>query len=96
MSSNLYLTWHHRYLMPMVCKMMRAEEHTDTRWRKLLQNEAQVIQEVAHPNIVRLFELNMDTPLPYILLDYLPGQTVRRVLRRTGRFNLQDALRLIM
>ena len=96
MSSNIYLTWHHRYLAPMVCKMLRAEEYSDARWRQLLQNEAQVIQKVTHPNIVRLFEMNMDAPLPYILLDYLPGQTVRRFLRQTGRFNLQDALRLII
>jgi serine/threonine-protein kinase len=96
MSANLYLVWHHRYWSVMVCKMLRAEEREDNRWRELLQVEGEVLKRLEHPIIVRLFELNMDAPLPYLLLEYLPGETVRQFLRRKGRFNLQDALRLTM
>ncbi len=96
MSSNLYMVWHHTYWSAMVCKMMRAEEHNDRRWRELLRREGEVLELVRHPAIVRVFELNMKVPLPYLLLDYLPGATVKQVLRHKGCFNIQDALRLTM
>lgn len=96
MSSNLYLVWHHRYWSAMICKMMRAEERDDVRWRKLLRSEGEILEKLAHPNVVKPFEVNMHAPLPYVLLEYLPGATVRQVLRHKGRFPLQDALALTM
>ncbi len=96
MSSNLYLIWHHRYWSAMVCKMMRADEHDDERWRHLLVAEGEILKKMTHPSIVRPFELNREAPLPYLLLEYLPGATVRQVLRHKGRFAIQDALRLTM
>jgi len=96
MSSNLYMTWHHGYMVAMVCKMMRAAERDNLRWRELLRSEGEILRAVAHPNIVRVFELNMDAPLAYLLLDYLPGQTIKQILRQSGPFELQDALRLSM
>lgn len=96
MSSNLYLTWHHRYWSPMVCKIIRASERHDELWQQVLFTEGEVLQKVAHPNIVQLFELNKKAPQPYLLLDYLPGATVRQVLKHKGPFSIQDALRLTM
>src|SRR5690349_4302515 len=73
MSANLYLVWQHRYRAAMVCKVLRAEEREDKRWRDLLFLEGKVLQKVAHPAIVRVFELNMEAEQPYLLLEYLPG-----------------------
>ena len=96
MSSNLYLAWHHRYWSVIICKMMRAAERDDKRWRELLLNEGRILEELNHPGIVRPYEVNSEAPLPYILLEYLPGATVRQVLRDKGRFAVQDAIRLTM
>ncbi|HEX2916754.1 MAG TPA: serine/threonine-protein kinase [Chloroflexia bacterium] len=96
MASDIWLVWHHRYWAPMICKIMRAEESDDDYWLELMERESKVLQTVEHPNIPRFYELNLDTLLPYLLMEYLPGETVRRVLRRKGHFSLQDALRLTM
>lgn len=96
MSSNLHLIWHHRYWSPMVIKMMRASDRDDQRWREMLKREADILQAVTHPNIVRVFDVKMDAALPYMLLGYLPGRTIKQVLRQDGAFNLEDAVRLTM
>ena len=96
MSADLWLVWHHRYLAALVCKIMRAGEVDDLKWRGLLEGEARALEEIAHPHIPRLVELRMDAAQPYLLMEYLPGQTVRQVLRRRGRFSVEAAVRLTM
>ncbi len=96
MSSNLYLVWHHRYWSAMICKSMRADERDDERWRELLLSEGRILKQLDHPAIVKPYELNSKADLPYLLLEYLPGSTVRQVLRHKGRFSLQEAVILTM
>ncbi len=96
MSANLWLVWQHHYMAAMVCKLMRAEEVSDVKWRGLLEGEGQALATIGHPYIPKLYELRMDVAQPYLLMEYLPGQTVRQVLRRQDRFTVQDAVRLTM
>lgn len=96
MSANLYMVWHHQYWSALVCKMLRAEERHDFKWRQLLRQEGEILLQLNHPGCVRALELNMDAPMPYLLLEYLPGSTVRRILREQGRFSLEDGVRLTM
>ncbi len=40
-------------------------------------NEAQTVARLRHPHIVRVFEGNVEDGVPYLVMDYFPGGTLR-------------------
>jgi serine/threonine protein kinase len=54
-----------------------------------LQREARVIERMNHPGIVAVLDLgvddlNPDSPLPYLVMELVPGETLAQRLERTG------------
>ncbi len=44
--------------------------------RKQFEDEARRLAKISHPNIVRYREFFIERELPYIVMDYIPGQTL--------------------
>lgn len=65
-------------------KVMRADETTDlaavTRWLK----EARSVSRLTHPNIVPVFEADVHEHQPYLVFEYVPGETMAEQLSRQG------------
>ncbi|HLI09640.1 MAG TPA: serine/threonine-protein kinase [Ktedonobacteraceae bacterium] len=45
-------------------------------------NEARTIASLMHPNIVRVFDFGIEKDLPYLVMDYAPHGTLRRLFPR--------------
>ncbi len=65
-------------------KVMRADETTDlaavTRWLK----EARSVSRLTHPSIVPVFEADVHEHQPYLVFEYVPGETLAEQLSREG------------
>ena len=48
--------------------------------RKELLNEAQRLIKCYHPNIVRFYEFFIEAEIPYIVMDYIPGETLDKIV----------------
>ena len=48
--------------------------------RKKFSNEAQRLIECYHPNIVRFYEFFSENGLPYIVIEYIPGKTLDKIV----------------
>ena len=48
--------------------------------RKKFLNEAQRLIKCYHPNIVRFYEFFSEGGVPYIVIDYIPGKTLDRIV----------------
>lgn len=62
--------------------------------------EARLAIKLTHPNIVRVFQLGQaiqenGDPLYYIVMEYLPGETLEEIIARRGRLPVAEAVRLI-
>ncbi|MEI6044314.1 MAG: serine/threonine-protein kinase, partial [Chloroflexota bacterium] len=57
--------------------------------------EARIMEELQHPNIVRLYDYNTENELPFLIMDYIEGETLDDRLRRQGRFSFQEALAIL-
>src|SRR5690242_13242235 len=40
--------------------------------------EASIVARITHPNIVRSFEFDVDESIPYLVMEYAPGGTLRQ------------------
>ena len=58
------------------------------------QREATALRDVAHPNLVRVLDLELAPPQPYVAFELVPGETLRARVERDGPLPLDEALRI--
>ncbi len=57
-------------------------------------HEVQAIAQLKHPNIVGMYDYGIKDGMPYIVLEYIDGQTLSAILNQQGRLSLTEALPL--
>ena len=59
-----------------------------------LRREAQIAASVYSPRVVRVIDLDTHEGAPYLVMEYVPGETLAEMQRQQGRFSLLDTLNL--
>ncbi len=59
---------------------------------RLFHREAQAAAPLRHPNIVRVYSAGVEAETPYIAMEYVPGESLARFMRRKGAQKWQTAL----
>jgi serine/threonine protein kinase len=77
---------------PCAVKLIRPDFDDRTTAVKLLQREARVGLTVRHPHLVRLMDAHVLHEPHFLVMELLPGETLRRRLRRDYRLELPHAL----
>jgi serine/threonine protein kinase len=77
---------------PCAVKVLRPEWEGDATATKLLQREARVGLVVRHPHLVRVVHAHVLTPPYFLVMDLLPGESLRRRLRRDYRLDVADTV----
>ncbi len=90
------LVWDERLFAIMVAKVLRPDQAADEHALGELRREAEALERLAHPVIVRGFDAVLDGPHPHLLIEHLEGPTLRRVIKKGGPLPLQQALPLAL
>jgi serine/threonine protein kinase len=90
------LVWDDRLFSIMVAKVLRPDQAEDRHALKELRREAEALERLAHPVIVRGFDAVLDGPHPHLLIEHLEGPTLRRVIKKGGPLPLQQGLPLAL
>ncbi len=76
-------------------KVLHAELARSDDGRRLFLNEMQILAHLEHPNIVRsLASIEVGGEL-VMVLEYLPGRTLRAELHEKGRVSWPEAIRIV-
>jgi eukaryotic-like serine/threonine-protein kinase len=59
-----------------------------------LSREAQIAASLYSPRIVRVIDLDSHEGLPYLVMEYVPGETLADLARQRQRFSLAETLAL--
>jgi predicted Ser/Thr protein kinase len=59
-----------------------------------LRREAQIAASVYSPRVVRVVDFYEHEGVPYLVMEYVPGETLAEVARQQGRFALAETLAL--
>jgi len=74
----------HRYLdQPVVIKTLNEllrQAPQFAKFQRQFQDEARRLAACVHPNIVRVSDFFVEDGLPYMVMDYIPGQTLAKVV----------------
>ena len=79
-------------------KVLRSDLARDPSFQVRFRREAQAAASLNHPAIVAVYDTGEDRTAtgatPYIVMEYVEGETLRDVLRREGRLSPERAMSL--
>jgi serine/threonine protein kinase len=81
---EVYLVWDDHMHATCVAKLVRPDRASDRRALRELDREAELLETLAHPAIVRGFDAVLDCERPHLMAEHLEGPSLRRLLRLDG------------
>jgi hypothetical protein len=85
--------WDHELRRPVALKLRRADR-TDTISERRFRAEAALARDVAHPNLVRAFDIGLQDDLLYLVLEKVDGSTLAKRLEEGGPLPVEETLTL--
>jgi eukaryotic-like serine/threonine-protein kinase len=76
-------------------KVMHAELARDEEFRHRFIGEAKSVARLSHQNVVAVFDQGADGPFLYLAMEFVPGRTLKGLLRDSGRFPPATALEIM-
>jgi eukaryotic-like serine/threonine-protein kinase len=73
-------------------KLMNREVASDSDQLERFRREARALAQLSHPHIVRVIDAGEDDGRPYIVLEYIEGETLKDRIRRLGRLPIPEAV----
>lgn len=78
----------------MACKLLRAPWDQDRRAVERLVQEGELLASMAHPGIVRVFDINYAADPAYFLMELLEGPDLRTLLSQRQRLSVRQACQI--
>jgi serine/threonine-protein kinase len=77
---------------PVAIKLMNREVAADSDQLVRFKREARAVAQVAHQHIVTVIDYGEDAGRPYIVFEYVDGETLKQRIRRLGRLPVTEAV----
>lgn len=91
---EVYLVWDEALFALAVAKVLRPDVASDARALHELRREADLLESLAHPCLVRGFGAVRDGPRPHLVLEHVEGPTLGKLIARHGALALDQLLPL--
>jgi tRNA A-37 threonylcarbamoyl transferase component Bud32 len=75
-------------------KVLRSSDVQDPLFVERFRREARAAARLNHPNIVAVFDSGSDAQQPYLVMEYVPGESLAQLLARQGRLAPRRAVEL--
>jgi serine/threonine protein kinase len=75
-------------------KLVKADYARDETFRRRFHREARIAQMVKHPNVVPVLATGEHQGIPYMALRFIDGLSLEEKLKRDGRLDVADAIRI--
>jgi eukaryotic-like serine/threonine-protein kinase len=93
--ATVYVATDTRLDRQVALKVMHAELARDDDFVRRFVGEAKSVARLSHPNVVGVYDQGADGPLLYLAMEYVPGRTLKDLLRERGRFSPAEALEIM-
>nr|WP_194241377.1 Stk1 family PASTA domain-containing Ser/Thr kinase [Galbitalea soli] len=90
--ATVYLATDLRLERRVAIKIMHGHLADDSKFKERFIQEARSAARLAHPNVVNVFDQGQDSDMAYLVMEYLPGITLRDLLQEHGRLTTEQTL----
>ena len=90
--ATVYLATDLRLERRVAVKVMHGHLADDSQFKQRFIQEARSAARLAHPNVVNVFDQGQDDDSAYLVMEYLPGITLRDLLQRHGSLTPEQTI----
>ncbi len=93
---EVYKARHPNLNRTVAIKVLSAYFKDDPGFNKRFAREAKTMAQLRHPNIITIHDFGNQDGLPYIVMEYLTGDTLSQILEKRERLSLEESLPLLL
>jgi serine/threonine-protein kinase len=75
-------------------KILRCDLAEDKDFVRRFQVEAQAVASLSHPNIVSIYDVGQENGLPYLVMEYVEGLTLKEIIQKEGPLSPAETVNL--
>ena len=90
--STVYLAKDETLDRPVAVKVMHREMSEQPDQLERFRQEARAVAKISHPNVVSVIDAGEDDGYPYIVFEYVEGETLKQRIARIGALDIQEAI----
>jgi serine/threonine protein kinase len=94
--STVWLAYDPRMQREVAIKVLRPAVGADEQAIKQWLQEARSVGRVKHPSIVPVYEADIQDQFPYLVFEYVAGDTLATLVSRKGALPARDAVAILM
>jgi serine/threonine protein kinase len=94
--ASVWLAFDPRLEREVAIKLLRPEQGADAELVEQWLQEARSVSRLNHPNIIPVFEADEQHGQPYLVFEFVPGQTLAELLRQRGALPTREAVALMV
>ena len=79
-----------------VIRVDNLPRNAEERALKRFEREAKAVARLTHPNIVKVTDYGEEDGKPYLVMPYLPGGTLKELIKERGQIPWQEAARILI
>jgi tRNA A-37 threonylcarbamoyl transferase component Bud32 len=92
---EIYKANHPTLNRTLAIKVLSKYLEEDPDFNKRFAREAEMMARLKHPNIINIYDYGEQDGLPYIVMEYLTGETLSSILKSRGHLSLDESLPLL-
>lgn len=92
---EVYKAVHPTLNRTLAIKILSTYFKDDPDFNHRFAREAEMMAQLKHPNIINIYDYGEHDGLPYIVMEYLTGETLSQILRTRTRLSLEESLPLL-
>jgi len=73
-------------------KLLKPEIAADEKTIERFKNELKYARRIGHRNVCRMYDLNKEEGTHYITMEYVPGEDLKRLIRKVGQLNAEKTI----
>ena len=90
--STVYRAWDPTLERWVAIKLMHRDISEEPDQLERFRREARAVARLSHPHVVTVIDFGEDDGTPYIVLEYVEGETLKERIRRMGRLPVAEAV----
>ncbi|MGI5958859.1 MAG: Stk1 family PASTA domain-containing Ser/Thr kinase [Massiliimalia sp.] len=73
-------------------KILKEEYLSNEDFKRRFRNESKAIAVLSHPNIVKIYDVNFEDSVQYIVMEYINGITLKEYIEQQGMVSWKEAV----
>src|SRR5437763_13110976 len=90
--STVYRAHDETLQRPVAIKLMNREVASDSDQLERFRREARAVAQLSHPHVVGVIDAGEDEGRPYIVFEYVEGETLKDRIRRCRRLPIAESV----